>query len=137
MGVRIMEQSIPRREKEGYVVFADWHRLILGQVYLDFVEAKEKPPLGVVLRNLPFLLVTRIVAPRKIRALMAEIDAHPYWAKDSFFGGAVHSVLGLCAKATRKLDDATTELTLARRILEPYGNSALLRRVNAALDELV
>ena len=55
-GIRFLEDAISRREKEGYQFMADWYRLNLCEVYLQIISGNEKPPLAILLKNLPILL---------------------------------------------------------------------------------
>jgi class 3 adenylate cyclase len=54
-GIRLLEEAISRREKEGYRTAADWYRMFLSEVYLQIIAGKEKPPLPTLLKNLQFL----------------------------------------------------------------------------------
>ena len=55
-GLRLIEEAILRREKEGYRAMADWSRLALAEIYLQIIAGNEKPPLPTLLRNLPTLI---------------------------------------------------------------------------------
>ena len=48
-GLRLIEEAILRREKEGYRVMADWSRLNLAEIYLQIIAGNEKPPLPTLL----------------------------------------------------------------------------------------
>jgi hypothetical protein len=61
-GINWIEQAILRREQEGARHFADWYRLILGEIYLQALIGKEKPPLPVLFKNLSILLTIRLTA---------------------------------------------------------------------------
>ena len=43
-GIRLLEQAIIAREKDGYSDLADWSRLFLVEVLLQIVSGKEKLP---------------------------------------------------------------------------------------------
>ena len=43
-GLRLIEEAILRREKEGYRSMADWTRLNLAEIYLQFIAGNEKLP---------------------------------------------------------------------------------------------
>ena len=55
-GIRWMEQSISRRDQEGYRTAADWYRLFLCEIYLEIISGTEKPPAKVLARNILTLL---------------------------------------------------------------------------------
>ena len=45
-GIRIIEEAILKREREGYRDAADWYRGFLIEVYLQIIAGKEKPPIS-------------------------------------------------------------------------------------------
>ena len=51
-GLRHIEMSIARREKENYHIVADWYRLFLSEVYLETLSGQGEASLGVLLRNI-------------------------------------------------------------------------------------
>ena len=52
---RRIEETISRREKEGYRASADWGRMFLCEVYLEILSGAGKSPLGLLLRNCPLV----------------------------------------------------------------------------------
>jgi class 3 adenylate cyclase len=52
-GIRMIEHAILERENEGSRNGADWARLFLCEVYLQILGGNEKPPLSVLLKNMP------------------------------------------------------------------------------------
>ena len=68
-GIRLLEQAIIAREKDGYNDLADWSRLFLVEVLLQIVSGKEKLPFRVLLKNLPTLLRVMATASSRIRTL--------------------------------------------------------------------
>ena len=52
-GIRIIEEAILQREKEGYQDAADWYRLFLAEVYLQVIARTEKPTMLILIKNLP------------------------------------------------------------------------------------
>jgi hypothetical protein len=65
-GIRWIEQCIAQREKEGYTAAADWYRVILSYAYIEVLEGKDRPPFAHLIRNLPYVLFLKFVAPRRI-----------------------------------------------------------------------
>jgi class 3 adenylate cyclase len=53
-GVRFLESAIRHREQTGSP--SKLVRLMLAQIYIEMLAAKSKPPIPVLLRNLPFLI---------------------------------------------------------------------------------
>lgn len=135
-GIRFIEQSISRREQEGYQVAADWYRVILCDVYLRFITRAEKLPFPILLKNLPFLLQMMIVVPSRIRALATNLLADPQFDPAGFHIGRAKMILGLLDKAKRKPARARERLSEAQRIFSQFGRSPILSRVDAALAEL-
>ena len=52
-GLRLIEEAILRREKEGYRAMADWSRLNLAEIYLQIIAGNEKPPLTDLIKEPP------------------------------------------------------------------------------------
>jgi hypothetical protein len=104
-------------------------------VYLQIIAGNEKPPLGVLLRNLPTLLKVRLTASSRIRALAARaLERH--YDPDSSYIGKWELILGLLCKYRKKSDLAAQHLTKAKDILARYGQTPILARVETALAEL-
>ena len=135
-GINWIEQAILRREQEGARHFADWYRLILGEIYLQGLIGKEKPPLWIVLKNLPMLLAIRLTASPRIQKLMRHVLENPLFDPDGFRVGHAHVILGLLYKVKSKRPIALKHLTEAKRILAQFGPSQKLTRVETALAEL-
>ena len=97
-GINWIEQAILRREQEGAQHFADWYRLILGEIYLQVLIGKEKPPLPVLFKNLPILLTIRLTASSRIQRMMTHVLENPHFDPDGFRMGHAHVILGLLYK---------------------------------------
>ena len=79
-GLRLLEEAILRREKEGYRFMADWPRLHLAEIYLQMIAGNEKPPpLPILLRNLPTILRVMMTAPSRIPDLLKRVLANPHF----------------------------------------------------------
>jgi class 3 adenylate cyclase/tetratricopeptide (TPR) repeat protein len=135
-GIRLLEEGISRREKEGYRTTADWYRLFLSEVYLQIIAGKEKPPLLIFLRNLPILMKVMFTASSRIPALMASVFENPHFGPEGHHAGHAEMILGLLYKAKKKRDLAVQHLTKAKRILSQFGQTPLLARLDTALAEL-
>lgn len=55
-GIRLLEEAILKREREGYRDASDWYRFFLTEVYLQIVGGNEKQPFLSMMKNLPILL---------------------------------------------------------------------------------
>ena len=135
-GIRIFEETILQREKEGYRGTAYWCRLNLAEVYLEIIAGNERPPFSVVLKNFPTLLKIVIMAPSRIRAL-AKLDAdYPHYDPNGFSTGKSEMLLGLLYKTKKKRALAVQHLTEAKRIFSQFGQTPILARAQTALAEL-
>jgi hypothetical protein len=105
-GINWIEQAILRREQEGTRHFADWYRLILGEIYLQALLGKERPPLPVLFKNLLILLTMRLTASSRIQRMMTHVLENPYFDPDGFRIGHAHVILGLLYKVKNKRSDA-------------------------------
>jgi hypothetical protein len=135
-GVNWIEQGILRRDQEGARHFSDWYRLILGEIYLQGLLGKERPPFAVLFKSLPILLTIRLTASSRIQKMMTHVLENPYFDPDGFRIGHAHVILGLLYKVKNKRPIALKHLTEAKRILAQFGPSQKLTRVEAALAEL-
>lgn len=130
-GLRRIEESIVRREAEGYRAAADWARLFLCEAYLDILSGKGKVSLGLVLRNFRALAGVLIFGPKRIATLIEEVRSNPQFDRDGHYMGRAEMILGLLYQAKKKKALAATHLAEARRILSAFGPSATLTRVEA------
>ena len=142
-GLRLIEEAILRNEKEGFRDMADWARLLLAEIYLQFIAGNEKPPLPTLLRNLPTLLrnlpiLVRVMvtAPSRIPDLLKRVLANPHFDPAGHHIGRAQMILGLFYKVKKKRALALQHLTEAKRILSQFGQTPILARVDTALAEL-
>ena len=142
-GLRLIEEAILRREKEGFRDMADWSRLNLAEIYLQIIAGNEKPPLPTLLRNLPTLLrnlpiLVRVMvtAPSRIPDLLKRVLANPHFDPAGHHIGRAQMILGLFYKVKKKRALALQHLTEAKRILSQFGQTPILARVDTALAEL-
>ena len=134
-GIRLIEEAILRREKEGDRRYADAYRGILCDVYLQIIGGNEKPPFSVLLKNLPILVKVTLTASSRIRAMATGILENPRYDPESFWVGRTQMILGLLYKIKKKPALALEHLTEARRIISQFGQSPVLARIDAALAE--
>ena len=135
-GVRWIEDAIGRFEAWGNETQPAFGRLILGEVYLQMALGKEKPPLGVILRNLGFVLRTLPVAARKARHNLEEAVQR---TRDTDMPGFLARGLldlGQLYEATGHIEEARMHLEEARQIAEPLESSALDGKIRSPLESL-
>jgi hypothetical protein len=136
-GLRLIEDAILRREKEGYRAMADWSRLQLAEIYLQIIAGNEKPPpLSTLLRNLPILVRVMVTAPSRIPDLLKQVMANPHFDPSGLHIGRAQMILGLFYKAKKKRALALQHLNEAKRILSQFGQTPILARVDTAVAEL-
>lgn len=135
-GIRDLKEATIQREIEGYHTLADWYRSILAEIYLQIIAGTEKPPLIMVLRNLPIILKVMLTAPSHIQALEQRVRSNPQIDPEGHHAGNVQLLVGLLHKAKKKPALARQHLSEARRILAQFGETPVLARVDAALAEL-
>jgi hypothetical protein len=135
-GLRYIEQTIARREKEGYQASADWCRLFLCEVYLDVLSGNGKSPLGLLMRNFRALSWVMMFGAKRIAALIEHVRANPQFDPNGHYIGRAEMILGLLYKTKKKKALAANHLSEARRIASAFGPSPMLTRIEAALTEL-
>ena len=135
-GIRLLEEAISRREKEGYRVVADWYRLFLVEIYIQIMSGNEKLAPLTLLRNMPVILKVMIIAASRISAATERVFNNPHFHPDGHFIGRGHMLLGLFYQIKKKRPPAVEHLTEAKRILSQFGQSPILARVETALAEL-
>jgi hypothetical protein len=135
-GLRLIEEAILRREKEGYRFMADWSRLNLAEIYLQIIAGNEKLPLPTLLRNLPIIVRVMVTAPSRIPDLLKRVLANPHFDPAGHHIGRAQMILGLFYKVKKKRALALQHLTEAKRILSQFGQTPILARVDTALAEL-
>jgi hypothetical protein len=135
-GIRLVEETILRQEKNGYRDLADWARIILADVYLQIIARNEKVPFLVLLKNLPILLKVSVTAPSRIRALMKSPLENQHFHPEGHHVGRANMILGLLYVIKKNQALAAQHLTEAKRILSQFGQSPILARVDTALAEL-
>jgi tetratricopeptide (TPR) repeat protein len=136
-GIHVIKKGILKVEKDGYKTIADFHRLILAEVYLQIIAGgDEKVPLATLLRNLPILLKVMFTAGARILALTTRALENPHFDPAGFHVGHAKMILGLFYKTKKKRAFALQHLTEAKRILSQFGQTPILARVETALAEL-
>jgi hypothetical protein len=134
--IRWMEEAIAKREKEGYRVVADWYRMFLCEIYLEIISGKEKPPLHVLMRNAPTLVIVMFSAQKRVAALVARVRENPQFDPNGHFIGRCEMILGRLYKTKKKDALAVQHLTEAKRIASQFGPTPMLARIDAELAEL-
>jgi len=135
-GIKWMEKSILRREKEGYYRAADWYRIWLCEIYLEIISGKEKPSAKILFRNLLTILKVMFTAEKFICTDMGRLQQSPHWDRQGHHYGRTEMILGLFYKFKKKRPLAVQHLTEAQRIISQFGPSPLLTRIETALADV-
>ena len=115
-GIQWMEQSILRRDNEGYPVVADWYRMFLCEIYLEIISGTERPPVKVFIRNILTLAAVLFTAEKRICALVGRVRENPQFDPNCHHIGRCEMILGLLYKAKKK---RRTVLRRSRAATEP------------------
>jgi class 3 adenylate cyclase len=135
-GLRWLEASIPRLQKNGMVGIANLLRTALAEVYVRVISRTERTPLWVAVRNFPILLWVTLTAETRIRALVKDVCDCPHVEREGVVFGRCEMLLGLLCKAKKRRAEAVSHLTEAKRLLAQLGSTPALDRVEQALREL-
>jgi hypothetical protein len=132
-GIRQIKKIIAELELKGYRAAADWHRMTLSDIYLEILEAKQMPPLKVLIRNLPEIVRLKLFGLREVDQMMKVALANRQFAPDGSGHSKMNFILGRRAKLGGDSVLAKIHLEKARRIASLYGNTPILRKIEAQM----
>ena len=135
-GIRFIKGRIAAREREGYRGAADWYRITLCFILLDILEAKRKPRFSVLIRNLPYIVLVRLTAPKQIDRMMEKFRANPLFHPDGFHYAKLNLILGLRWKVRGNKVLAEKHLSAAKRIAMSFGQTPLLEKIKKSLSDI-
>jgi hypothetical protein len=69
-GLKMIEQVIAQREREGYRTLADWHGVALAEIYLRIISGDERLPIWPVINNIGILSIVILTARKRVTQLM-------------------------------------------------------------------
>jgi hypothetical protein len=131
-GVRFLESAIRHREQTGSP--SKLVRPMLAQIYIEMLAAKSKPPISVLLRNLPFLINVKLTGWNK--ALQNLLETQKSLLGDGgFYGASAEANLGILYKLGKREKEAQRHLAEARIRAERLGAKALVTKIDAALAQ--
>ncbi len=135
-GVRWIEEAMRRSSEWAAEPFQAWGHLTLGEIYLQMILAERKPPLGLLLKNLGFLLRTRPFAARLSRRHLEEtVRIARKFDMPAFLARGLLD-LGLLSKREKRLGEARAHLEEARQIAEREELAILGEKIRQALGSL-
>jgi hypothetical protein len=135
-GLRWLEASISRLQKNGMVGIANLLRTALAEVYVRIISRTERAPFWVAVRNFPILLWVTFTAETRLRALIKDVCDCPHVDRDGAVFGRCEMLLGLLCQAKKRRAEAVSHLTEAKRLLAQLGPTPFLDRIEQALREL-
>jgi tetratricopeptide (TPR) repeat protein len=135
-GIRFMEAAIERNRKEGNMVATDVARLYLAETLIEILRPKQKPPVNVLLRNLPQLLKLLFIGSKKAIGLLLQARKNPMWTEHTYYRARVDADLGVLYSMNKQIDLARSYLEQARSVANQLAAKALLARIDSALAKL-
>jgi hypothetical protein len=132
-GIRQIKKIIAEQELKGYQAAADWHRMTLSEIYLEILEAKQAPALNVLIRNLAAIVRLKLFGLREIDQMMKVALANPQFAPESSAHSKMNFTLGRRARLAGDRVRAKMHLEKARKIACQYGDTPLLRKIEAQM----
>ncbi|MGO9420837.1 ATP-binding protein [Roseiarcus sp.] len=132
-GVRVIKQSIAAREAAGDRTAAGFFRLLLAEIYIRILNGGQRPPLGVILRNLPTLVAARLRGARRASALIEATASHPQFDAEGVAFARIDFNRGQLWRLRRRPAKARACFERACRAAEAQGLDALRRRSEEAL----
>ncbi|MCI4348604.1 MAG: AAA family ATPase [Thermoplasmata archaeon] len=135
-GIRLLRTSIAVRDQEGLRTIAAWSRIALAEVYLEILTGTQRPPVMVLLRNLPTLLAAKLVGARRARLLLEEASTHDQLSPRGAIRARIEMDLGVLDKLDGKYLEAKRHLGDARVSAALQKATPLVARIDAALATL-
>jgi tetratricopeptide (TPR) repeat protein len=106
--------------------------LVLGEVYTRMALGIDAPPLGVIMRNLPYVLKTVSFAAGKARKhLAAALDYYRKVDAPSYIAWALYD-LAMLDKKKKRLDAAKSKFDEARSLAQSVDLEPLIDMIDAA-----
>jgi hypothetical protein len=135
-GIRQLKRIIAEQELKGYQAAADWHRMTLSEIYLEILEAKQTPPLNVLVRNFTAIVCLKFFGLREIDQMMKVALSNPQFASESAGHSKMNFILGRREKLAGDKVRARAHFEKARAIALLYGNTPILREIEAQCSGL-
>jgi hypothetical protein len=135
-GISLIRQQIVEFDAIGDRVRAAWCRIILAEVYIQVLSAKEKPEASVLLKNFWTIIGAMISGASRARALLKEAAAVKMFSERGVLMARINFDLGVLSAMKKKRDEARILFEKARLGAESQGADKLLQKIDAALAEL-
>jgi hypothetical protein len=135
-GTRLIRQQIIHFDAIGDHARAAWCRIILAEIYIQILSAKEKPEVSVLLKNLSTIVGAMILGARRARALLTEAAAVKMFSERGVITARINFDLGMLSAMKKKRDEARRYFEKARIGAESQSADKLLEKIDAALAQL-
>ncbi len=135
-GIRSLQELVRRREAENDNFNATFARLNQAEVYIELLAPRQMPSLRILLKNLPFLIITAMTGRKKAMRLLIEARKNPMFTGTSHFLARIDADLGILLKMGKQHDAAREHLKRAHSIAAHLKAVALLAKIDTALAEL-
>lgn len=133
-GIRLIERSMSVRDAVGDRFGVLERRGMLVKIYLEMLTGGERPPLGVVLRNLGVILWVKLFGARRVEKLLE--GGEELFDEGSTFRAHYLLSRGLLCKIRRQHNRAKEHLEKARVIAQSQHSTGTVKRIDAALRGL-
>jgi class 3 adenylate cyclase len=135
-GIHVIERQIAQSDSVGDQVRAAWSRIMLAEVYIQILSGKERPTLGVLLRNLWTIVDVMIFGVSRARDLLKKAAQVKMLSEGGVHIARINYDLGVLATMKNRRDEARRFFAQARAGAESQSAVKLLQRVDAALAQL-
>ncbi len=135
-GVRVVQRAITARDTVGDRTLAGFARILLAEIYIQVLKGGQRPPLKVVLHNLPTLMAARVRGARRASALIETAATNPQWDANSAALARIDFNRGELWRLKRRPAKARECFERASRAAEAQGLDKLRRRSEEALARL-
>lgn len=135
-GIRLLNELVKRYQEVDNPLGAATTRIHQAEIYIGLLTAKQMPPLRIMMRNLPFLVITAMTGRKKAIRLLAQAKECPTFTDASYFSARIDADLGILLKIGKQYDAAREHLERARPIATQLKAEALLAKIDTALAEL-
>ncbi len=136
-GIRVIERAIAACDEAGDRAFTGFFRILLAEVYIRILIGRRRPPLGVILRNLPVLAAVWLFGRMRASALIETAARHPQWDAEGAWRARIDFNRGQLWRLRRQPGKARECFESASRVAEAQGLDRLRRRSEEALAVLV
>ncbi len=135
-GVRVVQRATAARDAVGDRTLAGFARILLAEIYIQVLKGGQRPPLRVVLNNLPTLMAARVRGARRASALIEAAASNPQWDANSAALARIDFNRGELWRLKRRPAKARECFERASRAAEAQGLDKLRRRSEEALARL-